>query len=77
MEKILKIPPQGKKDLPLLKLLPLINIILIQILSGTKNHINQKQDQIILLIRPKKNLILIKYIKGVKLNQKLKKKKMV
>ena len=77
MEKILKIPPQGKKGLPLLKLLPLINIILILILFGTKNHINQKQDQTILLIRPKKNLILIKYIKGVKQNQKLKKKKMV
>ena len=77
MEKILKIPQQGKKGLLRLKLLPLINIILILILFGTKNHINQKQDQIILLIRPKKNLILIKYIKGVKQNQKLKKKKMV
>jgi hypothetical protein len=76
MEKIPKTLPQGKKGPPLLKLLPLINIILIQILSGTKNHINQKLDQIILLTRPKKNLILTKYTKGVKQNQNPKKKKM-
>ena len=76
MEKIPKTPLQGKKGPPLLKLLPLINIILIQILSGTKNHINQKLDQIILLTRPKKNLILTKYTKGVKQNQNPKKIKM-
>ena len=76
MEKIPKTPPQGKKDPPLLRPLPSINIILILILSGIKNHISQKRDQIILLTRPKKSPILIKYIKGAKPNQNLKKKKM-
>ena len=75
MEKMPKIPPHAKKDLLLRRLLPLINIILIPILSGTKNHINQKRDQIILLIRPKKNPILTKYIKGAKPSQKQRKKK--
>ena len=61
MEKTQKMVLQKKKDLLHAKPSPLINIILIPILSGSKNHINQEQGPIIWLIKPKRNLILIKY----------------
>ena len=60
MEKRQKAVLLRKKDLLQIKHLLLINIILIQILSGSKNHINQKQGQIISMIKPKKNPILTK-----------------